>query len=223
MELRVTTASTLVVLVLLEASSCTSEKLTPGQKAPASAKGSGGLALKAPYEAGGQAADVGRRGGQAIPGPPAPAPSGGSTQQVDGVVREETEELKEVDGQLVRVVKGNFAYDSPEGLPIAVKYVADENGNRASFTFGTGKPSGGAASRPSGGTNRKPGLTPGGPSATSLGGAGGGGRDQTGSGGKSSAGRPPGQAGGGANGQGGASTYLPPTSTKVDRSYLPPN
>lgn len=110
--------------MLLEVSSCMSEKLTPGQKAPASARGSGGSALKAPYEGGSQAADVGRRGGQANAGPAAASTSRGSSappQQVDGVVREETEELKEVDGQLVRVVKGNFAYDSPEGLPIAVK------------------------------------------------------------------------------------------------------
>ena len=98
---------------------CDTAKLSADQKAPAFAKGSGGLALKAPFEGG--AADVGTRrlASPPIPGPPA-APSAAASV-VDGVVREETEELKEVDGQLVRVVKGSFGYDSPEGLPISVK------------------------------------------------------------------------------------------------------
>lgn len=72
--------------------------------------------------------------------------------------------LKLVNGELVRTVKGNFSYNSPENLFISVKwatifypyrfiffnkiffllyiylsrYEADENGNRASFKFGTG-------------------------------------------------------------------------------------
>lgn len=109
----------MVFFALLGGSVCLAEKLAPDQKAPPFAKGSGGLSLKAPFEGGNGAADVGRRRAQSNPAPPA-APSAAAAQ-VDGVVREETEELKEVDGQLVRVVKGSFAYDSPEGLPIAVK------------------------------------------------------------------------------------------------------
>ncbi|KOC61521.1 hypothetical protein WH47_05125, partial [Habropoda laboriosa] len=161
---------------------CTGEKLSPDQKAPPFARGSGGLNLNTPFE------DNKARN----------RPISGGNPQVDDVQKEETEMLKEVDGELVRTVKGSFSYKSPEGLPISVKYEADENGNRASFKFGSG-----------GGTGN--GLPPSGrPSGPRGGGGGGGGGDPGGRGGqtdKDSKGSK-------------SSSYLPPNG--VDRSYLPP-
>ncbi|XP_076649862.1 uncharacterized protein LOC143357335, partial [Halictus rubicundus] len=121
-------------LVVLSACCCAGEKLSPDQKAPPFARGSGGLILNTPLE------DNKARN--------RPIPSGPTAG--DEVQREETETYKEVDGQLVRAVKGSFSYQSPEGLPISVKYEADENGNRASFKFGTGQPGGPGSSGPSG-------------------------------------------------------------------------
>ncbi|XP_076248697.1 uncharacterized protein LOC143188373 [Calliopsis andreniformis] len=124
-------------LVVLVASHCFGEKLSPDQKAPLFARGSGGLILNTPFE-------DNKARNQAISSPKSP-------NVQDEVQREETEMLKEVNGELVRTVKGSFAYKSPEGLPISVKYEADENGNRASFKFGTGQGSAsGPSSRPSG-------------------------------------------------------------------------
>ncbi|KZC04759.1 PREDICTED: uncharacterized protein LOC107192629 isoform X2 [Dufourea novaeangliae] len=160
----------------LVACPCVGEKLSPDQKAPQFARGSGGLILNTPFE------DNKARN--------RPIPSAANTE--DGVQREETETLKEVDGELVRVVKGSFAYKSPEGLPISVKYEADENGNRASFKFGTGVAGGlGPSTRPSG------------PQA-------GGGNNGRG-----------GQTGSGSKGSKKDDSYLPPNKD-VDRSYLPP-
>lgn len=141
---------------------CAGEKLSPDQKAPLFARGSGGLALNIPFE-------DNKARNRPITSANAPAASA----PVDDVQREETEMLKLVDGELVRTVKGSFSYKSPEGLPISVKwatifsfsslvflvvvvlffsifilafawvwrYEADENGNRASFKFGTGESS----------------------------------------------------------------------------------
>ncbi|XP_011315194.1 probable H/ACA ribonucleoprotein complex subunit 1 [Fopius arisanus] len=202
------------------------DKLSPGQRAPLGAGASGGLALTVPLRGGaadvGGRLDVGRSGGN----PPLPAPRQATSpaKTEDGVIREETEELKEVDGQLVRVVKGSVGYDSPEGLPVALKYEADENGNRASFTIG--KPGGGSGGggRPGGGAGA--GGRPGG-------GAGAGGRPGGGSGaggrpgGSSSGGggRQPTKGGGGGGGgkAGGDSTYLPPSKMNPERNYLPPS
>ncbi|XP_046141828.1 uncharacterized protein LOC123987813 [Osmia bicornis bicornis] len=114
---------------------CAGEKLSPNQKAPQFARGSGGLILDTPYDD-----NKARK---------TPVSSGNVVQ--DGVQRDETEMLKLVDGELVRTVKGSFSYNSPEGLPISVKYEADENGNRASFKFGTGETgaiSAGSSTRP---------------------------------------------------------------------------
>lgn len=156
---------------------CVGEKLSPNQKAPLFARGSGGLALNTPFE-------DNKARNQPI----------ASSNVQDEVQREETEMLKEVNGELVRTVKGSFAYKSPEGLPIAVKYEADENGNRASFKFGTGTGGGsGTSTRPSGpkgNDNRK------------------GQGDQGSKGSK------------GTKDSKGNSSYLPPKD--VDRSYLPP-
>ncbi|XP_043505322.1 uncharacterized protein LOC122526175 [Polistes fuscatus] len=101
---------------------CSAEKLSPDQKAPPFARISGGLILNTPYESGGNPT---------------------SSNNVDGVQREETEDIKIVDGQPVRVVKGSYSYKSPEGLPVSVTYDADENGNKASFKFGTAVGNGG--------------------------------------------------------------------------------
>nr|XP_033330569.1 uncharacterized protein LOC117222762 isoform X3 [Megalopta genalis] len=123
------TFSQVLWLVLLIAYCCDGEKLSPDQKAPPFARGSGGLILNTPLE-----------DNKARHRPIQSGPSGSTAG--DQVQREETEMLKEVDGELVRVVKGSFSYKSPEGLPISVKYEADENGNRASFKFGTGEAGG---------------------------------------------------------------------------------
>lgn len=90
--------------MLLAACCCIGDKLSPDQKAPQFARGSGGLILNTPFE-----------DNKARNRPIA------SANAEDGVQREETEMLKEVDGELVRTVKGSFSYDSPEGLPISVK------------------------------------------------------------------------------------------------------
>ncbi|XP_066582002.1 uncharacterized protein [Prorops nasuta] len=128
---------------------CSAEKLDPDQKAPLFARGSAGLVLEAPMENGPPSSD-----------------SISSNNNVDGVEREESEMLKAVDGQLIRVVKGHFSYNSPEGTPVFVKYEADENGNRASFRIGkaaseSSKTSGSSAKTP--GTSRpkepSPGVT----------------------------------------------------------------
>ncbi|XP_017887939.1 uncharacterized protein LOC108629654 [Ceratina calcarata] len=151
--------SLILWVVILGAWHCTGEKLSPNQKAPLFARGAGGLILNTPFED-----NKARRG---------PASTSIATANVpvnDEVQREETEELKLVDGQLVRTVKGSFAYKSPEGLPISVKYEADENGNRASFKFGTGEVKVGGSSAgpprgggPSGGRNGGPTRGPAGP------------------------------------------------------------
>ncbi|XP_074100840.1 uncharacterized protein LOC141528599 [Cotesia typhae] len=189
-SLDIAKGSTLVLCLLIGSLLCNADKLSPGQKAPPHATKSGGGSLQAPPPGSraadvGSRPDVGRSGGSRVPASSPQAP------KEDGVIREETEDLKEVNGQLVRVVKGNFGYDSPEGLPIAVKYEADENGNRASFTIG--KPGGaGGGGRPGGGR----------PSGNA--GAGDGSKGRPSSGG----GKPP------AGGRGSSSsdkTYLPPS------------
>ncbi|XP_076764318.1 uncharacterized protein LOC143431448 isoform X2 [Xylocopa sonorina] len=109
-------------LVVLGMWRCTGEKLSQDQKAPPFARGSGGLILNTPF-------DDNKARYRPMPNGNVPA---------DDVQREETEMLKLVDGNLVRTVEGSYSYESPEGLPISVKYQADENGNRASFKFGTG-------------------------------------------------------------------------------------
>lgn len=86
---------------------CFTEKLSPDQKAPLFARGSGGLILKPPFESDPKGAV----------NPPV------STNIVseDGVERQETATFKLVDGELVRVVEGSFAYKSPEGIPVSVQ------------------------------------------------------------------------------------------------------
>ncbi|XP_071556737.1 uncharacterized protein [Temnothorax nylanderi] len=114
------------------------ERLSPDQKAPLFARGSGGLILKPPFEGEQRAAA----------GPPTSA----NVVSEDGVQREEIATLKLVDGELVRVVEGSYSYKSPEGIPVSVHYVADENGYRAGFRIGaaaTGETKG-SLIRPSG-------------------------------------------------------------------------
>ncbi|XP_025159909.1 endocuticle structural glycoprotein SgAbd-1 [Harpegnathos saltator] len=98
------------------------EKLSPDQQAPLFARGSGGLILKPPFESARSVAT-------------SPAVSTNTVSE-DGVEREEIASFKLVDGELVRVVEGHFSYRSPEGIPVSVNYVADENGNRAGFRLG---------------------------------------------------------------------------------------
>lgn len=82
------------------------ERLSPDQKAPLFARGSGGLILKPPFE-----------GARALADPPAST----NTVSEDGVQREEVATLKLVDGELVRVVEGSYSYKSPEGIPVSVQ------------------------------------------------------------------------------------------------------
>ncbi|XP_058805425.1 myristoylated alanine-rich C-kinase substrate-like [Phymastichus coffea] len=86
--------------------------------------------------------------GAAQPGPA--AAGAGAARPPDGVRREESASFKDVNGESVRVVVGNFGYDSPEGLPVSFKYMADENGNQASFSIGAPGAGGGPSSRPAG-------------------------------------------------------------------------
>ncbi|KAH0946485.1 hypothetical protein HN011_011746 [Eciton burchellii] len=115
---------------------CFSEKLSPDQKAPLFARGSGGLILNPPLER-----------GPRIMSPPANLANG------DGVERKEIATLKLVDGDLVRVVEGSFSYQSPEGIPVSVHYVADENGNRAGFKLGAAAIRGSKQLNPEPGSN----------------------------------------------------------------------
>lgn len=82
------------------------ERLSPDQKAPQFARGSGGLILKPPFEGARAIAD--------------PVPSTNVVTE-DDVQREETAMLKLVDGELVRVVEGSYSYKSPEGIPVSVQ------------------------------------------------------------------------------------------------------
>ena len=81
--------------------------LSPDQKAPPFARGSGAFALPLPLE-----------------GKPRVAvsqPVGNNAE--DGVLREETSSFKKIGDETILVVEGTFGYKSPEGLPISVKWV----------------------------------------------------------------------------------------------------
>ncbi|EFN63584.1 hypothetical protein EAG_02383 [Camponotus floridanus] len=90
------------------------EKLSPDQIAPLFARGSGGLILKPPFES--------EPKGAASP------PASTNIVNEDGVERKETATFKLVDGELVRVVEGSFAYKSPEGIPVSVQLGAAATG-----------------------------------------------------------------------------------------------
>ncbi|XP_050448251.1 larval cuticle protein LCP-22-like [Cataglyphis hispanica] len=111
-----------LIWCLLSFPMCFTDKLSPDQKAPLFARGSGGLILRPPFE-----------------GEPKVAVSPSVSTNVineDGVERQESATFKLVDGELVRVVEGSFSYKSPEGIPVSVHYIADENGYRAGFRLG---------------------------------------------------------------------------------------
>ncbi|XP_012543525.2 endocuticle structural glycoprotein SgAbd-1 [Monomorium pharaonis] len=110
-----------LIWCLLSFPAILAERLSPDQKAPQFARGSGGLILNPPFE----------DEQKTVAGPPAT-----SVVNEDGVQREEMATLKLVDGELVRVVEGSYSYKSPEGIPVSVHYVADENGYRAGFRLG---------------------------------------------------------------------------------------
>ncbi|CAL1687350.1 unnamed protein product [Lasius platythorax] len=117
-----------LIWCLLSFPLCFTEKLSPDQKAPLFARGSGGLILKPPLES-----------EQKVASSP---PVATNVVSEDGVERKETASFKVVDGELIRVVEGSFSYKSPEGIPVSVNYIADENGYRAGFRLGaaaTGK------------------------------------------------------------------------------------
>ncbi|KAL0118338.1 hypothetical protein PUN28_009169 [Cardiocondyla obscurior] len=99
------------------------ERLSPDQKAPQFARGSGGLILNPPFESEQREPRTGPLTSTNVVGE-------------DDVQREEVATLKLVDGELVRVVEGSYSYKSPEGIPVSVHYVADENGYRAGFRLG---------------------------------------------------------------------------------------
>lgn len=86
---------------------CFTEKLSPDQKAPLFARGSGGLSLKPPFESEQKVA--------------ASPPVSTNVLNEDGVERTEIATFKLVDGELVRVVEGSYSYKSPEGIPVSVK------------------------------------------------------------------------------------------------------
>ncbi|XP_011644047.1 uncharacterized protein LOC105431514 [Pogonomyrmex barbatus] len=104
------------------------ERLSLDQKAPQFARGSGGLILKPPFEA-----------AQRTTGPALST----NTVSEGNIQRQEIATFKLVDGELVRVVEGSYSYTSPEGIPVSVNYVADENGYRAGFRLGRAALSGG--------------------------------------------------------------------------------
>lgn len=83
------------------------EKLSPDQKAPLFARGSGGLILHPPLQ----------------DGPRTTANQVAATKLAseNGVERVEMATLKLVNGELVRVVEGSFSYRSPEGIPVSVQ------------------------------------------------------------------------------------------------------
>ncbi|XP_029668383.1 uncharacterized protein LOC115238567 [Formica exsecta] len=111
-----------LIWCLLSFPVCFTDKLSPDQKAPLFARGSGGLILKPPFES-----------EQKIAASP---PVSTNVISEDGVERKEIATFKLVDGELVRVVEGSFSYKSPEGIPVSVHYTADENGYRAGFRLG---------------------------------------------------------------------------------------
>ncbi|KMQ93046.1 hypothetical protein RF55_6891, partial [Lasius niger] len=95
-----------MIWCLLSFPLCFTEKLSPDQKAPLFARGSGGLILKPPLES-----------EQKIASSP---PVATNVVSEDGVERKETASFKVVDGELIRVVEGSFSYKSPEGIPVSV-------------------------------------------------------------------------------------------------------
>ncbi|XP_020282168.1 uncharacterized protein LOC109853963 [Pseudomyrmex gracilis] len=131
---------------LLSFSACFAEKLSSNQKAPQFARGSGGLILNPPFEREPKTAA-------------SPSISTNIINDEDGVQRQEIATLKLVDGELVRVVEGSYSYKSPEGIPVSVNYVADENGYRAGFRLGAAAIGGTRPTGPHIGPPRGPGDT----------------------------------------------------------------
>ncbi|XP_014483442.1 PREDICTED: uncharacterized protein LOC106748985 [Dinoponera quadriceps] len=53
------------------------------------------------------------------------------------VDKQESVIFNNVNGKLIQVVNGHYAYISPEGIPVSIYYIVDDNGYRASFKLGT--------------------------------------------------------------------------------------
>lgn len=60
-------------------------------------------------------------GAGGLPSPPAKSAGSGKPPAEEGVQREETETIKTVGNEFVRVVTGSVGYESPEGLPVFIK------------------------------------------------------------------------------------------------------
>lgn len=102
-----------LAVVLLSWCSAAPDKLKLDTKAPLHARSSSAARALS----GLTPANVGR-----LPQQPKPqAPSSGGQPQQDDVQREETVSFKEVNGETVRSVVGNYGYQSPEGLPVSFK------------------------------------------------------------------------------------------------------
>ncbi|XP_046410106.1 uncharacterized protein LOC124296900 [Neodiprion virginianus] len=113
----------------------TAEKLSPNVHAPLFAQGAGGFKLEPPREGPVKTyAEILKQTNRPNLGD---GEYSFSFETADGVQREEVGKLKKVGDELVTVVQGRYSYSSPEGLAIDVRYTADENGARSSFTFGT--------------------------------------------------------------------------------------
>ncbi|XP_046734484.1 uncharacterized protein LOC124404421 [Diprion similis] len=113
----------------------TAEKLSPNVHAPLFAQGAGGFRLEPPREGPVKTyAEILKQTNHPNLGD---GEYSFSFETADGVQREEVGKLKKVGDELVTVVQGRYSYSSPEGLAIDVRYTADENGARSSFTFGT--------------------------------------------------------------------------------------
>ncbi|XP_029163485.1 uncharacterized protein LOC114934938 [Nylanderia fulva] len=131
-----------LIWCLLSFPLCFTEKLSPDQKAPLFARGSGGLILKPPFESEQKVA--------------ASPPVSTNILNEDGVERTEVATFKLVDGEVVRVVEGSYSYRSPEGIPVSVNYIADENGYRAGFRLGRAVTETGSRIRPIGPESIRP-------------------------------------------------------------------
>ncbi|XP_033223483.1 uncharacterized protein LOC117177101 [Belonocnema kinseyi] len=170
-----------VLCSLIVITTVKADVLSPNQKAPPFARGSGAYALPLP-----------REGKPSVIQQPVKQPAGNAE---NGVQREDVTSFKKVGDETILVVEGSLGYKSPEGLAISVNYKADENGNHASFKFGTGLPgsSPSRGSQPVGGGDNKGGVK--GANTKSTGGG------------------------------SGPSSFLPPgqKGKTEERSYLPPS
>ncbi|XP_012266978.1 uncharacterized protein LOC105692387 [Athalia rosae] len=125
----------LVFCLTTRTRSCCGDKLLPDLQPPLFATHSGGLILDPPHKNGAKTHPAILR--QTNHPNIGDGEYSFSFETEDGVQREEIGKQKRVGDEIITVVQGRFSYKSPEGLAIDVRYTADENGARSSFTFGT--------------------------------------------------------------------------------------